>query len=292
MVALIFYMSLGQREMSMQTAKSETSHIVKHIKLTEEEFMSKTELFLFVLSKLDILKDNNQQEKCSEFLSKLLEQLEFYSNIAVSDLQGNIYCSAIPLENPVNVSDRKYFINVISNRRFSLGDYQIGRIVKKPVWVAGHPILTDDGVLQGVVGVSIDLKWLNKLLSDQPLPPQSILKVFDGHGVILVSYPNSSEVGQKKNLDREIAYVLQNKKSPFELKGSDGKLRVYTYSKFDPTSTNEEKYVIIGLDKSFIERPADETFKKSLVLALIIVLAVFVIVFINWQLFIYPQSKT
>lgn len=290
MIGLVFYMSLGQRETNLQTTRIETNHIVNQIDLVEREIISKTETFLFTLAQFRTLKTQDK-EGCSEVLPLILKKSNFFSNIFVADLQGNVYCSAVPLQGEVNISDRKYFNNTIINRRFSLGDYQIGRVTNKPVWVAGYPVFNDDDVLVGLVGASIDLKWLSNLLYQQKLPPGSVLKVFDDQGIILMSYPDEAEIGENKLDSHEISYVVSGNKSPAELIGSDNVERIYAFKELKSTASDEKKYILVGITKEFINKPIDEIFKRSLMLAVFITLVVILIVVVNWRLFIYPSLK-
>lgn len=51
-----------------------------------------------------------QQEPadCHPLFASVLEEFPQYTNLAVTDLQGNLFCSEISLSNPINVSDRDY----------------------------------------------------------------------------------------------------------------------------------------------------------------------------------------
>ena len=129
LVGLVFYMNLGQREEAIQSAKTDVNNIVKEIVVSEQNITSRTEYLLITLSKLSEVQ-NHDVTKCDQLFAKLLKQYPLYKNLFVSDLQGNVFCSAVPLTKPINIADRSYFVHAISSRNLSLGDYQIGRLVK------------------------------------------------------------------------------------------------------------------------------------------------------------------
>lgn len=287
LIGLNFYISLGQREESLKTAKKEVDYVLTQLANKEKEIVAQMESFLFTISQLEEIHNFNSKE-CNKLLVKLYNQHKIYKNIAVVNLQGDIICAAVLPSSTVNVADRKYFINAVSNRKFSLGDYQIGRIVKTPIWVAGYPVITEDEVLQSVVIVSIDLNWLSKQFTNKFLPKKTTIEVFDNKAVILASYPDSKNIGQTRN-NNEISYALEGKETPFKLKGEDGIVRIYSYLKFEPTSSNEQKYIVIGVPESYYSEPIDKAFQRSLILIAIITSSIFLIVFINWRFFIYTE---
>ena len=108
MIGLIFYMTLGQREIVIKLVKNTASNRLKEIVLIENELVTKTETFLFMLSQIDRIEIYNK-DKCNIFLPNLLKKSNYFRNIFVADLQGNVYCSAVPIKGKINVKDRKYF---------------------------------------------------------------------------------------------------------------------------------------------------------------------------------------
>ncbi|MGH2627205.1 MAG: PDC sensor domain-containing protein, partial [Anaerolineales bacterium] len=69
---------------------------------------------------------------CDRLLQEVLSAETLYANLGVADLEGDVYCSALPTSQPVNVSDRAYFQRALAGGGFAIGDYQIGRITGVP----------------------------------------------------------------------------------------------------------------------------------------------------------------
>ena len=108
----------------------------------------------------------------------------------MTDPQGNLVCSATPIERPVYLGDREWFARVVARRAYARGEYQIGRVTGKPNLVQGYPIQDRQGSLLGVVYAGLDLSWLNQLVAATSLPPGSSITVYDSDGTILARYPD------------------------------------------------------------------------------------------------------
>ena len=88
---------------------------------------------------------------CRAFLAEMLAASPMYVNLGVAEPDGDLSCSAVPLQSSVNVSDRLYFRRAMETRRFAIGDYQIGRVTLIPSLNYGYPVLGDEGNVQAVV---------------------------------------------------------------------------------------------------------------------------------------------
>src|SRR6188472_2008868 len=63
-----------------------------------------------------------------EAARQVLTAYPLYTNFGVADVDGNVWCSAVPLRAQVTVADRSYFRAALATRQFAIGDYLIGRI--------------------------------------------------------------------------------------------------------------------------------------------------------------------
>lgn len=53
---------------------------------------------------------------CDTFLLTLLPQKPLYANLGVIDPTGNLICSALPFDGPMDLSDRAYFRRAVETR--------------------------------------------------------------------------------------------------------------------------------------------------------------------------------
>lgn len=112
----------------------------------------------------------------------------------MADFNGNVFCSAFPLAEPVNIADRDYFKRAIATRDFSFGGYQIGRITGKPTLNFGYPVINNVGSIDVVVFAALDLNALNDMIDRINAPGNSSLTVTDGNNVILVAFPRVNDL--------------------------------------------------------------------------------------------------
>ncbi|MDP3064375.1 MAG: hypothetical protein Q8O40_14360 [Chloroflexota bacterium] len=77
---------------------------------------------------------------CQGLVTRLLQENPGYANIGVAAPDGNIFCSAVALNQPFNASERLWFQLANQTRQFAVGEYQIGAITGKSVLVFGQPL--------------------------------------------------------------------------------------------------------------------------------------------------------
>ncbi|TAK02333.1 MAG: HAMP domain-containing protein, partial [Chloroflexota bacterium] len=141
---------------------------------------------------------NLDAERCREELSFLLPQFPEYSNLSAADREGDIFCSAAPAAGTVNLADRAYFQRAIEGEDFVVGEYQIGRIVGRPLVIAAVPIRTPEGEIIGTVHAAITVDRLAEVVGHAGLPTGAALTVLDRSGTVLVRLPGGPEfVGQR-----------------------------------------------------------------------------------------------
>src|SRR5207249_2996343 len=116
---------------------------------------------------------------CSALFAGLLQEYPRYANLGAMRLNGDIFCSGLPMTGPINSADRAFFQRALETRAFAVGDYQIGRITGKATVNFGLPALGPSGELQAVVFAALDLAWLNQLAAEADLPEGAALSVID-----------------------------------------------------------------------------------------------------------------
>jgi hypothetical protein len=133
---------------------------------------------------------NADPAACSAFFARLLNQYPQYAFLGVVAPDGDIFCTALPTDGPLNLAGRDFFRLALQTRDFAIGDYQSGHIGGKATLDLGYPVLDEKGRVQAVVFASLDLTWLNQLAAEAQLPPGSTFTMIDRNGTILVRYPD------------------------------------------------------------------------------------------------------
>src|SRR5260221_10800303 len=101
-LGLIYYNAREQRATADTLARQDIARIAR---LTAEHYravIDDTRQFLVVLAQLPVIR-NGDQSRGGPMLAKLLGEYPLYSNLGVAASDGNVLCSALPLNEPVSV---------------------------------------------------------------------------------------------------------------------------------------------------------------------------------------------
>lgn len=259
----------------------------------ESHLISGTQKLLITLSRAPQVRIGDTAT-CSSFLKDLLGQIKGYANIGVFRPDGTLYCSAMPTEGKINASDRSFFKRVVKTRDFVIGDYQMGRVIGRPVVVFAYPILDDD-MIKRIVFTSIDMGWLNREFGKEiaeNLPEGSTLTKIDSNGVILVRYPGPENwVGEKYAELKDVAFetILSQKRGMFEGTGKDNVSRLYAFTPLFDDMEKGDVYVILGIPKKSVFDEVNRLLNINLVLIVIVFLITVTLAWLGSEAFILSR---
>ncbi len=219
---------------------------------------------LISLSEIQAVK-NLDSHACSKNFANIKKHLPLYANLFAFKPSGDVFCSVAPLVKIVNAYNMTWFQRTINTGAFSIGEYQMGKITGRPVLVSGYPVINNAGQIKAVVGVSIDLYALNKVLSKTHLPEGASLTLLDSKGVILARYPEHEKWMGKLMPDAEkIKTILHQHEGTAEVAGVDGIKRVYSFISVE--GTNRSLYLSIGIPTSVAFASVHKALARNLIL--------------------------
>ncbi|MGH2606949.1 MAG: PAS domain S-box protein, partial [Anaerolineales bacterium] len=202
---------------------------------------------------------------CDRLLAEVLSGQTLYANLGVADLSGDVYCSALPISNPVNISDRAYFQRALAGGGFAIGDYQIGRVTGLPTLNFGHVVQDVSGAVRAVVFAAFDLAYFNELPSDLELPPGATLSVVDSQGTILARYPDPGAwTGESLPESWPLDRMLDEGEGSLEVSGLDGVARVYGFTRLRGAATSSPVFVRVGIPTSLAYEESNRQLIQSL----------------------------
>lgn len=200
---------------------------------------------LYTLSQIDSVQNYNTQA-CSSLFSKLVQKNPLFINLVAAQPNGDVYCSAIPTSSPVNIADRPYFQRVVTQRSFSLGDYQVGRITNQPDLVFAYPVMDPTGYLRAVLAAGLSLASLDQTKLLGHLGTGSSVLVLDSNGAVLSRSPsNTAIVGKNFPEERLTKAILRQKSGTTDLPGLDGIHRIYAFAPVD--NTGQKLFIAVGI---------------------------------------------
>jgi serine phosphatase RsbU (regulator of sigma subunit) len=273
LLGLILYTGLEQRRHAAELVEDNALRLARLVAAEQQQLVTSTRELLVMVSELPAVRNFNSAA-CNNLFAKLREQYPAYANIGAVYPDGTVYCSAIALSNTLNLADRPYIQRALATRDFAMGDYQVGRITRKPSVNFGYPILDDEEKPLGVVFAALDLGWLNKLAKRASLPRGGSLMVIDRNGTVLVRYPEPEKwVGQTLPEAPLVKTVLEQRVGTAQTVGIDGVERLFGFTRMSRLPA-AEVYVAVGVPVELVQSEPNRVMIRNLTwLAVVVVLA-------------------
>lgn len=264
--ALLLVLHAGYvRTLGKQAIVAETRRLTDLASSEHEGVLRAAGDLLMVLSRTEAVRGSSGE--CSAFLAELRTDLQLYANLGVADADtGDVVCSALPVTEPVNVSDRDYFREALLRRGVSVGTYQIGRITGRPSLNLGYPIVTRAGDVDAVVFAAVDLEGLSSFAARAQLPANAVLTVFDSDGTILVRRPDGERWVGRAFPDASVITSAINMSQTAEVEGLDGVPRLYAFDRLRGSGDVPAAFLSIGIDEDRAFASADADLRRDLLL--------------------------
>jgi PAS domain S-box-containing protein len=292
--ALQVHASLRDHEREIAFHEETVMQLVGLAKREETRFIDGTHNLLAALASVPEVQSFDA-ERCNAFLSGLLEIHDSYANFGVADMDGDVWCSALPFSGPVTAADRSYFQNAIATGNFAIGEYQVGRITGKPGVNFGHTIRDSvNGEIIGVVFAAVGLDKLNLIESGvlQDLPSGSTLMKVDSEGTILVALPDADGwVGQLFPIPSILERIASTDSGAAQATDPDGVSRLYVFSPIDSPVLGAGLHIIVGIPTAAIYGEVNRQLAWNLIaLSLVFALAL-TAVWVGSQRFLLKPLK-
>ena len=251
-MAVMFYTALEQKRLDELAIEKKLAHLTRMEVREERQILDGGRQLLQAMAHF-VQNSAGDPLSCASFFAAILQHYQRYANLGAAKPDGQVFCSAIPLSGPANASDRIWFQRAMASREFSFGDYQVGRISKKPVLVLAYPALRADGEILAVVFAALKLEWLNRLelYKEADLPAGTTLTKMDDAGVVLAHQPGpgtwSGQVFPVAEVRQE---VLKEGRGLVEAKNPQGVSSLYLFEPLISGWKNREVYLILGVPKN------------------------------------------
>ena len=272
------YASIQNQRERLARADADLLAIVRIASLVAERHVEGARQLLNAVASGPSLKGDAASAFCPAFLSNIRNATKFL-NIGFIDKQGNLRCAAVWDDRAINLSDRAYFKEALTTRAFSVGEYQIGHIFKRPTLNFGVPVYDDAGDIKGVAFAALDIALLD--LTKIPLPSGVELAITDRNGVILSTNANQvHHVGERLGDQTLIAALQKAKDKTVEIVDARGVLKIYATTAVAESESGKGVYAVANIAKSAIVAPAQ--IELARILAAISALALASLAIARW----------
>ena len=272
-LGLTLYTATEQRHQAAIAVQREALRLARLSASSQERLVEGARQLLIALAQVPSVR-NHDDAACAVFIADVLRQYPLYENLGVAEPDGDIFCSAVPFTEKVNMANRSYFQRVFQTRDFVVGEYLSACITDEAVIPFAYPVLDELDEISAVVFARIDLNWLNEFAAAAQLPEGSTLAVIDHGGTILVYYPDPAE-GVGKSVSPSMRQLLLGQgEGVAEAIGAGGVSYLYAFTPLCCFSKGNI-YVRIGMPKTVAFAEANRILTRNLIALGLIALLVF-----------------
>jgi signal transduction histidine kinase len=258
----------NQRTAITATVQSDALRLTKLIAANQTEQVESSRQLLTTVAQLPLILEEDLTT-CDTLLADLLQQYPSYTNIYTLGIDGGSRCSGLPVEpGSLNVFDADWFQEVVATRTFVIGNYELGRLTRKPIVPLAMPVLDDENNVIGVVGAGLSLNWLNEFITQTPLPEGGVLTITDKNGVVLAVHPETGVegvIGQSAAESPVFQEVAARGEGVTQGSGLSGIPRLFGFTQIGDPGTGI--YIIVSVPESIAFAEVN-TFQSSSLIAL------------------------
>lgn len=273
---LVLYGNLEQRRIEKAKVRQGAAAISELAGANQEAFIKNTRQLLTTLAQFPFLVLATNRPFCEVHFSNLLKLSPDYVNFGLIEADGTLFCNGVATNVSENLSLLSFFQRVIRTKRFSIGDFQAGRLTAQPELSFGYPVLDDKGGLKRVLFASLKLSLLSETVAGVHLPAGGAVTVIDRNGTVLAHHPEPEKwVGKSLSGTGVAQRILAQREEMFETPGLDGVPRLHAVT---PIKEGESPglFVSVGIPLEVSFAPANQALVRNLIVLGLVAAAVLV----------------
>jgi two-component sensor histidine kinase len=125
---------------------------------------------------------------CTNALRNAIKGLTYISNILRLDRQGVVMCAALRSRARTgNAAVRPWWQQAVQRTGFFMTPQVYSYASERNVLVGVLPLRKPNGEFDGVLGLTLDVSWLDVRLHTRPIAPGAVVAVFDPAGTLVAS---------------------------------------------------------------------------------------------------------
>ncbi|OGU13139.1 MAG: hypothetical protein A2076_07650 [Geobacteraceae bacterium GWC2_53_11] len=274
-VGVIIQSGLKLRQQAIIASSREVEKLAHSVASEMELLVDSTHQLSLSLSHLPAVQYRNSAE-LNPLLKDLITHYPYYTTIFITDEKGVVWASSTPDPKPHSLADRRYFRDVVATKEFSTGEYAIGRVSGLPTISFGFPLKNRQGVVTGVIGVSLNLNAVEKLFIRANHSDGVAYAIFDHKGTFLFRSTDAARfVGTQDRPDLFARVKAGPDSGLFDANTNDSVFRRVAYQKLRLAGDQSPyMYVRVGVPLASVTEAANSTLLRNLIVfALFLTLA-------------------
>ena len=186
---IILYTAFNQRNLALEAAEKEIVTITNSVAQIQTEKSIQARLILQTLAGMSQVKSFSVGE-CNTLFKSIMDKNLEIANIALMNSFGDVLAAALPIDGKQNFSYRTSFKDAIRTKDFSAGDYVVSKMAKVPVMQFSYPVMSEDGIISGVLFFTYNLNYYHDFFTGIKLPEGSRSVLIDRNGIRLTDFSN------------------------------------------------------------------------------------------------------
>jgi len=284
-LALVIYNSIVQREVAEREEQQELRLIAElTAKRPEQLLESAHQLLIAIGGQAEHLLADRME--CHRYFRRLLpEGVGLYRAMGLILPGGDVFCSSTVSSSSasINVKDRFYFRSAVESGKFSVGEYQVGRVTGSSGINFAFPVMDAGGKLQAVAFAGLNIAtFVEQGESRREGLRQAlgrVVTILDRNNIVLAQYPGGrARVGEKHPNPRVVEALSRPGNSLFAAEDLDGVSRLYAVENvgINPDGVAPLR-VIVSTPSHMIFAEADQALQRTAfgILVITILLVVF-----------------
>lgn len=270
---LFVWHTIGHRSDMIHNAKQELLTESRLITAKQQATGRRADAILTELAEQPELPPGGSAAACSQLFAARLELDPEFVNIGMALPDGDVVCSAFPVQSPINVADSLHFQQALKSDQMVISDWMTGRIVDIPIIIYAKAARGESGQVAGVFFLSRDLNQLTDELVQETLPEETMLTVVDSNGVVVLRYPDPGGWVGRSAAEQSIFNKVQasDGEGTAEEIGLDGVQNTYGFTPLLATVSGNMT-LWLSVPKEVVTTPA----QRELWIGLTTALAVFI----------------
>jgi signal transduction histidine kinase/HAMP domain-containing protein len=260
---VILHSAAKHRNLTANQAQRNALAAARAIAAEQERFFENAHQLLIMLSRVPQTRDNNSNN-CGRFLAGMLEPL--YADLAITDVKGNLLCSALPRATSPVKPDGSHLSRVKQNYDFAVGEIRTDPSTGKTLVDLAFPVQDSPGVVRSVIVAVVDLSWVTRITAENHLYPGASFTLVDSKAKVFLRYPLERDwiakpiFAQASHEDK----VPQDTET-IESLGADGVRRLFAFSKLKSPVGGQSAYAAIDVPVATAFAEADRILVHNLI---------------------------
>ena len=235
LAGLGLYNAVSRRAEAAGMAKNNALQWALFCANNEQRMADSANQLLSLMAQLPGVKKMDAQV-CGPLFTRALQNEPSYENVGLLDANGKVVASAKPVGVRGPLVNENFFREAVGQGTFGESDFEMETNGKQAETICGEPVRRDDGTIEGVVFLELDLQWMTNLSTKFGLSPAMTIGVVNPQGIIVMRVPDPQDWVGKSALEAPAGRtILQSRGSgTADEVGLDHVRRLLAYTPLDP----------------------------------------------------------